>query len=293
MFLSSDEKNIHYKFSPNLLPVMEISSGQTVTVQTRDASNGQLRPGRYQMIEVGRLLPATGPIAITDALPGDALSIFIESIRLAPTGFAWLRPGLGLKSVNLFGDRYVQAFDVDGEKPLRLAGGLTIPLRPMVGIIGVSPTTDFSNRRPGKHGGNLDCVDVTEGNTLWLPVHAKGALLSLGDVHAAMGEGEVGGTGIEIDAEVTITVQLHPQGGLDGPVISTPSKTAFLESGPDVREAMQAALDRAVRWLARRKNITEMDATIAASISGNARICQLVNGDVTVSFELPVRQFTC
>ena len=135
------------------------------------------------------------------------IAITIESIRFVPVGHAWIREGNGLRAVRLETPYHVQAIPV-GERVL-LPGGLSIPLRPMLGIVGVSPEQPVSTRSPGEHGGNLDCPDVRPGNTLWLPVFVPGANVSIGDAHAAMGDGETSGTGVETEASVDLTVTLH------------------------------------------------------------------------------------
>jgi len=285
MYISQDERHIHFSFSPVRPAVVEIRSGQKITLETRDASNGQIRPGKFSAVNPKKLLPVTGPVNVTGAEPGDAISIRIDSIALAPAGYTWLRPGLGLKSVEMQAPYYVKELPV-AEKIL-LPGGFALAPRPMIGIIGVSPGEEISTRYPGKHGGNLDSVDLTTGNTLWLPVYVPGAKLSFGDVHAIMGEGEVCGTGAEINAEISVTLYLHRELSLDGPVISTPDKTAFLSSATDVYEAVRTSLDRAIHCLIKKCGLSEEDAAITASLAGNVRICQLVNGKATVSFELP------
>ena len=286
MNLSRADEHIHYSFSASVAPVLTVRSGKSVSVETRDASNGQIRPSLNIPVDRSRLLPVTGPVAIEGASPGDAVSIHVERIAFAQAGYAWVRPGLGILNIPTEDPYYAERIELKSDG-LRLANGLHIPLRPMVGIIGVSTPEEISTRFPGRHGGNMDCVDVAPGNTLWLPVLIPGAHVSLGDVHAAMGEGEVSGTGVEIDAEVTVTLELHRDFPIDGPVIVTPQKTVFLASAPDFLQAVRSALDRAVQALCARNGVSTKKAYMTASITGNARICQLVNGDFTASYELP------
>ncbi len=285
MRLDRVEGNIHYLFSPELAPVATIAPGETITVETRDASNGQIRPGSTGLVDRARLLPITGPIAVSGAEPGDAIAITIESIRFVPVGHAWIRDGNGLRPVKLETPYHVQAIPV-GECVL-LPGDLSIPLRPMLGIVGVSPEQPASTRSPGEHGGNLDCPDVGPGSTIWLPVFIPGANVSIGDAHAAMGDGEVSGTGVETEASVDLTVTLHKRRLLECPVVATPGKTVFLSSGPTLDGAIRKALDHAIEAISLRRRIDEKDAYIVASISGNVRICQVVNGNVTVGYEIP------
>ncbi|MCB2190471.1 MAG: acetamidase/formamidase family protein [Deltaproteobacteria bacterium] len=284
MKLTRIEEHTHYKFSPSVAPVLTVQPGEDIMVETRDASNGQMRPGLSAPVDRSRLLPVTGPVAVEGAKPGDALAVNIRRIDLAPAGHAWIRPGLGILSVETETPVYVREFKVD--KNVELAPGLHVPLRPMVGIVGVATPEEIATRSPGVHGGNLDCVDLTQGHKLLLPVLVPGGNLSLGDVHAAMGEGEVSGSGVEIDAEVTLSIELMPNTALAGPVIIAPHKTLFLASAPTLDQAVRAALQRAVQAQVERNGISEGDAYMYASIAGNARICQVVNGDVTAAFEL-------
>lgn len=291
MFLSRTDAHIHYCFSAAIESVLTVQPGSSLSVETRDASNGQIRPDAQRPVDRSRLLPVTGPVAVKGAQPGDAVSITIERIDLAQAGHAWVRPGLGILDVSTEGPFYAKRIEVTSDG-LRMADDLYFPLRPMVGIVGVGTPAEITSRSPGYHGGNLDCVDVAPGNTLWLPVLIPGANVSFGDVHAAMGEGEVSGTGVEIDAEVTVTLNLHPGFLLDGPVIVTPRKTVFLASAPDFLVAARSALNRAVQALISRNGVSANEAYMTASLTGNARVCQLVNGDVTVSYELPGEVFT-
>ncbi|MCF8033185.1 MAG: acetamidase/formamidase family protein [Desulfarculaceae bacterium] len=285
MRLSRTEEHIHHVFAPSVPPVLTVQPGARLEVETRDASNGQIRPGLNTPVDRSRLLPVTGPIAVEGAKPGDTLMVTIERIDLAPAGHAWIRPGLGLLGLNPDDPLYVREFQVADD--VELAPGLRVPLRPMVGIVGVATPSETLTRYPGVHGGNLDCVDLTQGHQLLLPVLVPGGNLSLGDVHAAMGEGEVSGSGVEIDAEVSLTIGLAPDTPLEGPVILAPHKTLFLASAPTLDQAVMAALQRAVKAQVERMGVSEKDAYMFASIAGNARICQVVNGDATVAFELP------
>lgn len=287
--ITREDRNIHFTFSPSHQPLTVIKPGDQVVIETRDASNGQIRPRDFEKVDRKQLLPVTGPVAVQGATPGDCISVRIDKIRVAETAYSWLRPGLGIRSVTLDKPFYVAEMKV-GEKIL-LPSGAALSLRPMIGIVGVSPVEEISTRYPGPHGGNLDSVDVAEGNVLWLPVFVPGANISFGDAHAAMGEGEVCGTGAEIEATITATVNLHREMALEGPVITTDKKTAFLSSSEDLVHAVKGSLERAVRSLMEKNRLSEQEATITASLAGNARICQLVNGKSTASFELPKEVF--
>lgn len=287
MLLDCRVEHIHYLFSPDLPPVIEIESGKSITVETRDASNGQMRPERQAVIDRSILLPVTGPISIVGAQPGDAVAIRIDHIDFAATGYAWLRNGLGVRAMSLDGPYYLKEFKVQGDRAV--CDQFSVPMRPMVGIVGVAPREPTATRLPGRHGGNLDCNAIAPGSTVWLPVNVPGALISMGDAHAAMGDGEVSGTGVEIEASVRVTLTLHPARTLDGPVVVCPDKTLFLASAPTLEQAISGALERTIEALMEHCHLSQHDAYILASTAGAVKVCQVVNGESTAAFELPAQ----
>lgn len=167
--------------------------------------------------------------------------------------------------------------------------GIHVPLRPFLGVVGVAPEEDgeFSTIPPYVTGGNIDCKHITVGSTLFLPVKVKGALLSLGDGHAAQGDGEVCGTAIETPMEVEIEVGVlkgkkHVQsphyvtkGRVDGP--EDRGEYAALGIDADLREAARKAVRSIVEWLGVEKGLSRVEAYMLASVAGDLRMSEVVD----------------
>src|SRR5699024_8417710 len=141
---------------------------------------------------------------INDVSPGDVLKVKIEKIEIASQGVMVTGPGMGVMG-NRLKDTDIRVFNVDNEKATVDFDGLTLPVNKMIGVIGVAPPNEaINNGTPDTHGGNMDAIKMTEGATLYLPVYHEGALFGLGDAHAAMADGEISVSGLEVESTVTI-----------------------------------------------------------------------------------------
>ncbi|MCC6627943.1 MAG: acetamidase/formamidase family protein, partial [Chloroflexi bacterium] len=235
-----------YRFAADVPPVARLRPGQRVLFETFDASTGRIRMPAdvhtYLAVrDPRRVNPAAGPIWVEGARPGDDLIVTIEAIRLADQGYIRAMPGAIIPGI----DGPVAAIVpvVDGDT-LLLPGGLRRPARPMVGVIGTAPSAgEVLTAVPGPQGSNLDCNLVRLGARVHLPVGVDGALLALGDVHAAMGDAEVSGTGVEINAEVEVTVELAPGAGRARPWIEVDGLIAATGSAPTLEAAVSLAVD--------------------------------------------------
>jgi amidase len=218
-----------YQFSAEAIPAIRVPSGSTITFETLDCFGNRLTVAdqRYHREEellavIGAYNPVAGPVYVAGALPGDVLAVTIEEIRLgtaAPFAVTMIF-GNGSKYVSApcpgippEGDTKICPIE-DGRQVRfpTAAGELRLPCRPMVGTIGTAPASGsvpslFYDRQ---HGGNMDCPQVTSGSVVYLPVNVPGALLSLGDVHALMGDAEITGTALETSGDVTVRVAVLP-----------------------------------------------------------------------------------
>jgi amidase len=166
---------------------------------------------------------------------------------------------------------------------------ITFPARPMVGVIGVAPAGEpVHTFYPGPHGGNLDINELGIGATIYLPVAAPGALLAIGDVHASMGDGELNGGGLDIDAEVTVETALHSNLGWTRPVIETVDAWSVCANGPDLAAAIRQATSAMVTLLARRLEMSREEAFILVGAAGDARIGQAAGLDLDVTAYLRI-----
>ncbi len=236
------------RFDPLIPPALEIAPGTTVRLETDDSAYERLAAGEpLDRIGLENLNAVTGPIAVTGADPGDAVRIEIVSIEITRAWAAWL-PGFGP-----LGDRValprVRQLRVDAAF-IEIAAALRVPLQPSIGCIGLAPASGTaSTLRPTyQFGGNMDLRELSPGATLWLPVQTPAALLSLGDVHAAMGEGEAAHVGIEAAGAATIRIDVDKRKRLQGPRLRVGSDTICVGMDERTRRhgGIAAAYDRAV-----------------------------------------------
>lgn len=295
----------HHAWDNSLEPVLTIAPGATVTFDVTDASSGQITPQSTAAVfsdyDSTRVNPVTGPVFVDGAEPGDVLVVRLESY--APSGWGWTAniPGFGLLAEDFPEAALLHwHYEPDGSRPLLFADVAQIPLSPFTGTIGVAPGEAGAHAiiPPRRVGGNMDVRDLVAGSVLYLPVEAKGALLSIGDTHAAQGDGEVCGTAIESPMQVTASVDLLKNEPLamprlDRPEARTPTSAGgriwvTTGIGPDLHEAARAAVRGMVDLLARERGLAAIDAYMLCSVAGDLKISQIVDApNWTVSFEMP------
>jgi acetamidase/formamidase len=300
---SLDRSTVVNRWSCDYPPRLRIQPGDTVEVQTRDASDAQVHAKmtseEFAGIDTTRIHALTGPIFIEGAEPGDRL--IIKILKYQHEGWAWtsIIPGLGLLADD-FKEHFLHIWELE-ENVTRSMPGLTIPLAPFCGIIGVQPGQpgEMRTRPPGVYGGNMDVRHLIAGSTLHLPVITEGAGLCLGDAHAAQGDGEVSINGMETPMTVTIEVDLDkgsaPVGpyiecplALDPPVIANNPHHIFVESDPEPMEAARRVVRRAIDYLVKRLGLTPEQAYVTCSVTIRLKLSQVVNvPQVTVSGYLP------
>ncbi|KAF4980746.1 hypothetical protein F66182_17209 [Fusarium sp. NRRL 66182] len=300
----------HLKWSNKQPPVLTVSSGDVVTFDLIDSSNGQITvDSDTSSLDSFRLEladPAVGPVYIRDAEPGDALKVEVLSLEMGNWGWTAVVPGFGLLA-----DDYTQPdlkiWKFDPEAGFaELKPGVRVPLRPFLGIMGIAPGADgeFSTIPPTVVGGNIDCRDMVVGSALYLPIQVPGALFSCGDGHAAQGHGEVCGTAIETNmkAKIRLTVcKNHPW--VQSPHLSLPPQSRGLAVFPDkgqyatmgvdadVLQATRKATRSMIEWLVATKGLTRTEAYILASVAGDLKLAEVVdmpNHAVTMSMPLNV-----
>ena len=241
-------------------------------------------------LDFARTNPVTGPVYIDGAMPGDVLKITLLEFR--PSGWGWTAniPGFGLLA-DQFPDPalHIWNYDAQGVMPALFGPGGRVPLKPFCGTIGVAPAEPglHSVIPPRRVGGNLDIRDLSTGSELFLPVEVPGGLFSLGDTHAAQGDGEVCGTAIESPMEVTIRLDLLKNERLNFPRFTTPGPvTRHLDAkgydattgvGPDLMEAARAATGGMIALLSRRHGMAPVDAYMLCSVTGDLRISEIVD----------------
>ncbi len=289
-----ESTHVTYEFNPSMTPIAEVEPGSLVEFHTADALGGQIRSEADTLdgLDFSQVNPATGPVAIAGAKPGDALKVEILEIRTASHGVVMAVPGLGL-----LGDlvKVPQTKIVPiGEEYVDFGSGLVLPKRPMIGVIGVATAQEsVPCGTPGDHGGNMDTTDICAGSTLLLPVFQPGAMLAMGDVHALMGDGEICGTGVECPARVLVRVNLLKAAGLARPMVYTKAEVQAIASARTVSEASALAVKDMVAYLQRETDLDFNESYMFLSLSGQMRISQLVDPLLTVRMAVSKDVLSC
>lgn len=292
--LSSDK--VHSRWNRDLDPVLAISEGETVLIETRDTSDSQIHPGftmeEVTRIDTERIHPLTGPLYIEGAEVGDTLEISIGEITTASEGFNIVPPGekgFGFMAEQLY-EASIRFMDIDRENGVvKFSDTIHTPLRPFMGVMGVAPQEkgEFRTLMPGPHGGNLDLAELRKGAKLYLPVFVKGALFSAGDCHAAQGDGEVTGAAVECAAKAELTFNLIKGTKENFPRAETFSHYVTLGFEQDLTTATRKATERMINFISKEKNITRSEAYSLCSIAADLRITQVVNGIMGAHVMMP------
>ncbi len=281
---------ICYTMSASHPPVAEVDLGELFLVETEDCYSGRLRtPDDHFTSDLWDTVnPATGPIAIRGVRPGSVLRVEVVEIRTRDFAVMCLEHGAGALG------RQVEGLETsilpirDGR--LWLNEALGIPLRPMIGVIGTAPAGEpVLNGTPGEHGGNMDCKEISAGSCLYLPIAVPGALLSVGDLHAVMGDGEVGICGAEVSGEVLLRAS-QINWALPTPCIETSTHLSFIASAKTLDACEGLVLEKAHRFLVDIEGLAANEAVRWMSLLGDLQVCQVVDPLKTMRFSLPKMQ---
>lgn len=270
-----------------------------------DSSGGQLGSDAtletLNALDFGKINPVSGPVYVEGARPGDALKVTLR--KFIPSGVGWTAniPGFGLLA-DQFTDPalHVWSYDANSMVPALYGPGGRVPLKPFAGTIGVAPAEPGTHSvvPPRRVGGNMDIRDLTAGVTLYLPVELDGALFSIGDTHAAQGDGEVCGTAIESQMNVEATIELVKDAKLQTPRFTTTEPvTRHLDGagyevttgiGPDLMTGARESVMRMIDLLGAEHGMSAVDAYLLCSVCGDLRISEIVDQpNWVVSFYFP------
>ena len=288
-------------------PVLRVKSGDSVEIQTLITSSPKRLEGAgvaanqveqslrdiYDQVKEkgpgGHIL--TGPIFIEDAQPGDVLEVHIVAVYLAiPYAYNGFGPGRGFLPED-YPYPKMKIIPLDEKRMVaKFAPGIEIPLRPFFGSMGVAPpetTGKFSSNPPWIHGGNLDNKDLVAGTTLYLPVHAAGALFEVGDGHAGQGNGEVDITALETSLVGTFQFVVRKDIHLRWPRAETPTHFITMGLHEDLNEATKAAVREMIDFLMTDKHLSRDDAYMLSSVAADLSITELVDGNKGVHMSIP------
>ena len=282
-------ERFHLKWDPAIPPIETVDSGAVVEFDLLDASGGQLTAAStvddLARLDFDRVDQVNGPIAVVGAEPGDTLQIDLLEFEPADWGWTAAIPGFGLLADD-FPDPALRITRVPGVGGrAEFLPGVHVPIAPFCGEVGVAPPTGpLSTIPPDIHGGNMDTRHLTAGATLFLPVFHLGARLSIGDGHAAQGDGEVCGTAIETPMRAVVRLTVRKDLHLTGPEfltanMSTPVGRRYATDGigPDLLGAARDAVRRMIDWLGREHGIAALDAYLLTSVAVDLRISEIVD----------------
>ena len=283
----SYEAGIIYEFNKTNAHVKKVESGTTLRIETYDCFQNQIQSADTEVtaIDWDKINPATGPVFIEGAMPGDVLKVKIEKIEIGDQGVMVVGPDLGVMGHRL--DKMeAKILPIQNDKVL--FNNIELPVNKMIGVIGVAPEGDGVNcGTPGAHGGNMDNKMVTEGATLYFPVFVEGALFSLGDFHAAMGDGEVSVSGVEVPGAATVTLEVIKGETLAHPMLENEDVFTQIVSAATLDEAAKVATVEMIERIVMKSGLPVSEVTMLMSAVGHSEICQIVDPLMTARFVVP------
>ena len=269
-----DKNAVIYRWNRDAAPALTVQPGDTVVFDTPEITRGQITPestaDALLNLDFGLIHQISGPVAIAGAEPGDTLVVEIIEVKPKAWGYSFVLPGFNLlKDDEAFQTPYIKHWDLTGDGEAEFKPGIVVPFEPFCGVMGLAPAEygELSTVPPRRVGGNLDIRQLVGGTTLYLPVEVDGGLFACGDCHATQGDGEVCGTGIEMEAFVTLRFDLRKgenlpelQYSMSGAMTGSWNTSGWhctTAHGPDLWENTQNAVRYMIAWLKANKTGNE------------------------------------
>jgi acetamidase/formamidase len=285
------QQHTHCRWDNSIAPLATVEPGDIVELETKEASDGQIVPGCsvdiLANLDFSVIHPLTGPVAIVGAEPGDMLEVEVLDVRSKEWGWTAIIPGFSLLA-DEFTEPYLNVWELQGDHAY-FKPNIRIPLEPFCGVMGVALAEPGSldTIPPRLNGGNIDIKQLVKGSKLFLPVLHPGALFSLGDTHAAQGDGEVCGTAIEGPMVVTVRFGLHKGVSIPELQYTTPGsavekanqKGYYVTTGhsPDLFVAAQKAVRNMIGHLTKHYDLTRPEAFALCSVTVDLRVSEIVD----------------
>lgn len=270
-------------------PAGYCKNGDTIVFETRDCYDNTITSSERPLGDrEGLSNPVTGALYVEGAEVGDILKIEIEDIKLRSWGVMRSSPTAGV-----FHEKYEKReaiiFEVKDNK-IYFDDKLILDADPMIGVIGTAPVEKegIPTTTPGKHGGNMDCKKIVKGSTIYLPVNVKGGLLSMGDIHALMGDGEVFICGLEIAGEITVKVSVLKNIELPTPFLYSRGKVMSIQSAEDLDKAGDMAAKEMFEFVKEATKQDDVRTGMLMSLLSDMAVCQVVDPLLTVRVEFPL-----
>ncbi|MBN2555188.1 MAG: acetamidase/formamidase family protein [Anaerolineales bacterium] len=280
--------SLFHAFQPGLTPAAIAEPGEEIIFDTYDCFQGQINKNSDLVTQLNwdTTNPATGPVYVQGAKPGDILRLDILDVDVEENSVMVTIPGEGA-----LGDVITEMETVILRKEgneLVYKDKVRIPLGIMIGVIGVAPAEGvIANGVPGFHGGNMDCTVIGKGTRLYLTVQVEGGMIGVGDLHAAMGDGEIVVVGAEVSGIVHLKPDLVSMPGLPTPFLETEDAVMTICSDPDLDQAADMAIHNMASFLTNFAGFSMNDAGMLMSAAGDLKICQVVDPAKTARFEFP------
>jgi acetamidase/formamidase len=281
-------KTFHYKWSRSHKPAITVKDGDTVHFRINDVASWHFTKDStskdVKSLDASKFYPLAGPVLVEGAKPGDSLVVDVVEVEVADFGWSAIIPGFGL--LEEFKDPYLYKWALKDKRFATFEKGIKIPIRPFCGVLGVVPPErgSFEVMPPGKHGGNMDIRHLTAGSRVEIPVWVDGALFSVGDVHAAMGDGEVCVCAIECAGEATLRFRLERGSRLRWPRYfaegdAKPKKGYYATTGiaPDLMVATKESVRNMLDHLTKSYGLTREEAYVLCSVAADVRVHEVVD----------------
>lgn len=288
IMIKIDSEKVFHKFSKDLQPIANIDLPNTIVIETRDCFSSDIKSedDTLDAVDVNTVNPVTGPIYFNQAEVGDVLEIKIKNISVKSPGFTMCVPNEGLLG-HIIKKPVTKFYEFDDDY-VYINENVKVKLEPMVGIMGVAPKEgEVATLSPGDHGGNMDTTLLKEGATLYLPVNVKGALFGVGDLHAAMGDGESWYMGLEVAGAVELDIKIRKDLKIDIPFVMVDGKFASLASEVGSDDALKKAMLKLLSFMVDHGNVDFETAGFLSSLAGNLEISQVVDPLKTVRMSIP------
>ncbi|MGI9147622.1 MAG: acetamidase/formamidase family protein [Chloroflexota bacterium] len=301
-----DSAQVHKVWDNSIEPRLWIDSGDSITVEVRGGGDGAFTPHStaedvVQHPFLGHAL--IGPIGVHGARPGSVLQVDMLALETWTWGYTLIAPGRGLLVAD-FPTAFFQPWDLADRLDAAMRPGAVIPLAPFFGVLGVAPAEmgQHSTSPPRRVGGNLDVKQLTVGSTLWLPLEVDGGTFSVGDAHAAQGDGEVCVTAIETGMTAVLRLTLRSDMHLSAPQFRTVGPESdpatrgpwhgTVGVGPNLMTGAQGAVRAMIDFLMKENGLSAEQAYVLCSVACDLKISQVVNApNWTVSALLPLSIF--
>lgn len=268
------KENRYFSFDKNHEPVLRVQAGDQVTFNTVDCFSEQIQSADDLVtdIDFDQVNPGTGPVYVENAEVGDVLVVHVDEIEVADKGVAvtydvgYLKENSELRS---------KIIEIDNERDVAFYNDIEIPLHKMIGVIGVAPAgAAIGCGRIGDHGGNMDNRHIQQGTTLYFPVNTPGGLLQIGDLHGAMGDGELDGAALEVSGAATVTFDVIKNFHLDRPVVETKDRWYTTAARDTYEETLTLAMQDMQRLMREPYGWDDTDIDIYLSLDGHVEVNQ-------------------